>query len=529
MIPTSQQQMIYDLLSGGHKFMETESGNISVNAVAGSGKTTTAVNAIPYASKRFKRIGFMAFGNEIANTLKGRINGQAYAGTMHSFGVGLVRQRYGQIPLEKFKYLDILKRECKGWYDHSGKFPKMRPEFDAAFALMRIIREQNFPIQTVTEKLIREIANLAGQNGVSLPTKDYLPELIGGVFRALEIGSDNPKCVDFADMVWLPVRLGLVGHQFDLMFADEAQDFNPIQQQFILNIAPTKVIIGDPAQSIMGFAGADTRSFQHLTEWMDARKQPLSVCWRCPSSHLNLARNLVEHIQDAPNAKEGHLGRVGREYLVSHSKGQDMILCRANAPLVSLAYEMLRNGKPCIVRGKNIGDGIVAQIKKLNAYNISDLNIKLQHYKVKEVAKLVDRDASQESFDTLYDQVDCIQTMAGAYDTVDDLLDACGDLFRDSDGTRSDQVVLSSVHRAKGLEAENVTILEPKKLCFFGETEESYQQEKNLLYVALTRSKNVLNFCGSLGDDSSPQAWVHRLASRDVAPERVRSFSYERR
>ena len=69
MIPTAQQQIIYDIISGHRKLRSTESGNISVDAVAGSGKTTTAVQAAKYASKRYKRIAFTAFNKGIAEEL----------------------------------------------------------------------------------------------------------------------------------------------------------------------------------------------------------------------------------------------------------------------------------------------------------------------------------------------------------------------------------------------------------------------------------------------------------------------------
>jgi superfamily I DNA/RNA helicase len=96
-------------------------------------------------------------------------------------------------------------------------------------------------------------------------------------------------------------------------------------------------------------------------------------------------------------------------------------------------------------------------------------------------------------------------------------------LFGDDKETRPDQVILSSVHRAKGLETENVTILQPSKLGAWGETEESFQQEKNLMYVALTRAKASLNFCGSLGDgyeEGGLHGWVSTIANRKVSPSR---------
>jgi superfamily I DNA/RNA helicase len=526
MVPTIQQQTIFDFIGGNRKFRDTETGNISVDAVAGSGKTTTAVASIPYAAKRFGRIGFTAFSKEIATTLQAKVQGKCTAGTMHSMGLKMVTEKFGRLPLEDWKYLEICKREFPSWHEIGKRgFRRLKIEYASFNALTRIVREQNVSVQTVTDDLVKKISWIAGSQGVSLPKKEIIPELIGGVFRCLEIGSDNPSTIDFCDMIWLPVHLGLGHNIFDLMYADEAQDFNPLQQQWMLNVAPTKVIIGDPFQSIMGFAGADSNSFKNMTKWLGARQLPLSVCWRCPTSHLDLARYLVPHIEASPSAIEGEVNRVERAEVIRKAKPKDMIICRANAPLLQVAYNLLQSGKKCIVRGKAIGQGIVTLIERLDPSSISDLNLKVLKWKEGEVTKLLDRDARQEAYDVLYDQVDCILEMSKNYATPSDFIRGAKELFADDKETREDQVVLSSVHRAKGLECDNVTILQPSKLGAWGESEEDYAQEKNLLYVALTRSKNVLNICGSTGAEGGLRSWVRTIASQKVAPPRMKGFN----
>ena len=55
-------------------------------------------------------------------------------------------------------------------------------------------------------------------------------------------------------------------------------------------------------------------------------------------------------------------------------------------------------------------------------------------------------------------------------------------------------VTLSTVHRAKGLEAERVIILRPDLLPLAVERTWEKVQERNVKYVALTRSKRELIF-----------------------------------
>jgi superfamily I DNA/RNA helicase len=54
--------------------------------------------------------------------------------------------------------------------------------------------------------------------------------------------------------------------------------------------------------------------------------------------------------------------------------------------------------------------------------------------------------------------------------------------------------MLSTVHKAKGLEADNVFIICPELLPMRmeGQQEWEYQQELNLKYVAVTRAKKRL-------------------------------------
>ena len=61
-------------------------------------------------------------------------------------------------------------------------------------------------------------------------------------------------------------------------------------------------------------------------------------------------------------------------------------------------------------------------------------------------------------------------------------------------------IVLSSVHKAKGLEADRVWVLEPGLLGLRRgkQSEEQYQQELNLTYVTVTRARRELRFVGEM-------------------------------
>jgi DNA helicase-2/ATP-dependent DNA helicase PcrA len=61
------------------------------------------------------------------------------------------------------------------------------------------------------------------------------------------------------------------------------------------------------------------------------------------------------------------------------------------------------------------------------------------------------------------------------------------------------RVTLSTVHRAKGLEAQRVIILRPDQLPLTVSQEWEQVQERNVKYVALTRSRQELIFAENPG------------------------------
>ena len=523
MIPTAQQQSIYDILAGNKKLRQTESGNISVNAVAGSGKTTTAVQAAKYASQRYGTIAFTAFNKAIAEELGKKLGGSAQASTLHSLGMRLVKSKIPSLQVDQFgkKYQKIAKAIYPNYFESRGAKSWLRPEMASLFALINLIRSQAILVDTLTQDLRDQVCKAADIQGITLPAKQYLDEVIGAAFHILEIGSDPQHIVemDFADMIWLPVRLGIANKDYDLLFADEAQDFNPCQQKLILSVSANTVIVGDPYQSIMGWAGADTNSFKNLTTQLDAKSMPLSVCWRCPSSHLELARMLVPHIEARPDAIAGQINQITAYALAGQSKAGDLIICRNNAPLVGAAYNLMRLKVPCAVKGKSIGDDIVNLVVKLDPLDIKDLHSRLGRWNEREQKKLLDRDAHETAFDALKDKVECITELSQECETIEQMISLCRDLFTESEDVN--KVNLSSIHRAKGLEADNVTLLRPDLMCTRAKDEEAFQQEKNLLYVALTRAKSHLVFADGSGA-SRPELnqWIGDIASRQMPKPR---------
>jgi len=104
-------------------------------------------------------------------------------------------------------------------------------------------------------------------------------------------------------------------------------------------------------------------------------------------------------------------------------------------------------------------------------------------------------DAKLQALD---DKVQCIQFLCEGMDLVSEVLGRIELLFSDvENGDNSRFVLLSSVHRAKGLESDVVHIICPDLLPHpMAKLDWQRRQEYNLKYVAITRAKDTLHVHG---------------------------------
>ena len=91
-----------------------------------------------------------------------------------------------------------------------------------------------------------------------------------------------------------------------------------------------------------------------------------------------------------------------------------------------------------------------------------------------------------------YDVIEGLKTLSEGLVTVDELLNRINTIFQDNG---NEGVILSTIHKAKGLESDNVYIFYPSLLNSRKNIKEWEKQlEENLIYVAYTRAKKTLNF-----------------------------------
>jgi DNA helicase-2/ATP-dependent DNA helicase PcrA len=489
MKPTPQQEAIFTAVRSGTSHVLTE-------AVAGSGKTSTMVAAAGMAAGR---VGFLAFNDHIARELQTRLNGNAMASTLHSLGLRAC-QKHCDCQVDENKAKRLLLDLKPEWF-WEGRDGRKRPG-DEALATLRLTSLCKYTLSNHCDTV--QLMELVERYNVDCERQ--CDSIFLAVSLLVEQCQASTDTVDFDDMVWLPIVRQLPVGNADVLFVDELQDLNRAQQALTLRAAPDGRVfgVGDSAQSIYGFTGADIGGIQRMRTALGNHTRacqdlPLTVTWRCPRSHVRLAQKLVPHIEAAPTAPNGRLDFVAPESVHREVMAGDMVIARRNAPLVDLAYHLAFAGVSVIMRGRDIGKGMLDLIVRLKPDTTPDLIRKLEFYRNREESRLSRRDAPEAAYQSLDDRVSSLQQLASQCETLDELRTFLAAVFSD-DRPDSARVVLSSIHRAKGLEANRVVILEPEKLPLVHSDQQEWEkeQERNLAYVAVTRARQELYFAGDL-------------------------------
>jgi len=496
--PSGYQSSIFDFVLNG-------TGHGIVRAFAGSGKTTTLVQASKLLPVNSRAV-FIAFSNAIVKELSSRLDSMA-ARTVHSIGFTAVKRALGNnCKVEDNKYRAIIKPLAEGLTEHlfrectakGAEFPNRN---DVQSAINDLV---NFCQVTLTEPTNRTaLQAVVDHFTIELHEALTLDVLAPIVRRVLDEGvkqAKRDKLISFGDMLWLPHVLDLTPDQFDWIFIDEAQDLSTAQLELVMKMCAPKgrmLFVGDPNQAIYGFAGADCESFNRIKVRANCTEFPLSVCYRCPSSVLELAREIVPEIEARENAPAGTVETISEKDLIKSVSEGDLVLCRLTAPLVSMCLQMIANHISAKVKGRDIGKmltGLVEKVAELRGFTFEKLAEFLDLYIKRQCERLAKVEGNEAQIERLLDRADCIKICLANYEasTVEDFCAQIESLFAHERAS----VTLSTVHRAKGLEEKRVFILKPERLPLVWPKQQNWerQQEINLKYVALTRALESLTF-----------------------------------
>jgi DNA helicase-2/ATP-dependent DNA helicase PcrA len=513
--------------------------HVIVEARAGTGKTTTLVEGLKvmrglpskitpseqqaavWAQLKLSTgagtVCFVAFNKSIASELQQRVPAGCDAMTMHSMGFKAVTRQYRTVKVESNRtaYLisELLEKDLR---DLRRESPVL---LDATEKLVKLCK-MNL-VQCVNDEVLVELASYYDIDLCTDGGRSYRAEVFSLVPQVLERARDVSKDsrVDFDDMIWIPVVLGLPVWRYDLLLVDEAQDLNRCQQALARMAGRRLVLCGDPRQAIYGFAGADAESMPRMARDLSETPAgcvtlPLTVTRRCGRAIVAEANRIVKDFSAHESNPDGMVSAAkypgerktmgGAETTnVPWEKSYgplvedgDMVLCRVNAPLVSQCFKFLRAGRKANIQGRDIGAGLISLIKKLKASGVDDLVGKVTDWADFEAAKEQAKKMPNENkVLAITDKADCVVMFTESAATVDAVINKIESVFTDDQTVRG--VRLSSIHKAKGLEAERVFLLRPKGAeCPHPMAKQPWarEQESNLLYVAVTRAINELVF-----------------------------------
>ncbi|MGB5635453.1 MAG: UvrD-helicase domain-containing protein, partial [Waterburya sp.] len=513
MQPSIHQIKVTDWLQN-----DADCSDAVVNSVAGSGKSTLlklAAQTISSTNIGIQDCLVLVFNRKNKDALVKKLDRKwrGSISTVHSAGYKTLKSYLSarKFTVDGFKYRNLAKR--LDWFDGSN------PQQAKVVSLGSFIKLADFVRQTLSDSTTEDLSWLINHYALDINSK-YLSEIGERLNYLFQMGFDqagNEHVIDHTDMLWLPVVWRINAQPgarlLKRLMVDEAQDMSRLQLEFVLTLVHREgktLFVGDPAQSINGFCGADTESFANIQTRLQAREFTLPICYRCPISHIQLINKLYDHIPIVPR-DDAPLGtiEVVREYdlwdksLNCCIRPGDLVIARCSSSLIDLYLKMIVRGIPSNLVGSSLKQDLVEVLEDVGAQDGFEYQkfeeFCQSHFQAKTVIYQKNDNGSILLLQ-LQDRIKAIKSLYKHFrdfnfNSIEELARNIEQLFSSEDDRA---VCLSTVHRAKGMENERVYIADPLTLPLLWENQKPWQerQEQNLLYVALSRSTNSLFLIG---------------------------------
>jgi superfamily I DNA/RNA helicase len=468
--PTDEQVQIMDRLS------QTDD-NILVNALAGSGKTTTIemmINSLPDSQPCL----YLAFNKSIVKEAEERMPSYCKVQTLNSLGHRVWGQATGKklsIDLKNPKTHVIVRQlitelhrddKDEAWdryseickainmakhlgYIPAGKFPTARPLTDRQGLEGRL--EDKF--------------------------SDFCWSLIDNAL-CISIKAAYDGGIDFDDQIYMPTLFGGSFPRFPTVFIDEDQDLSPVNHAMLHKMRQSRMVaVGDRWQAIYGFRGAETNGVDKIKHDFNMVELPLSYSFRCPE---NIVRAVHWHVPHMRWVKTGGVYAQLQDLDPGSIPDGSTFVCRNNAPLFRAAFALLSQKRSVSVAGSDIGPRIIKLLKKIGAPDdkSEDLVFKIEAWREEQLQRT-------NAPATVEDTAECLKIFATWGATRDQAISYANWIMAQH-GT----IHLTTGHKAKGREWENVYHLDKGLLKPEG-------QDFNLKYVITTRSASNLYEVGT--------------------------------
>ena len=446
--------------------------NLLVQAVAGSGKTTTIIAGMAYAHGSSL---FLAFNKSIAEEIRSR-GPEGEVKTLNALGHSFWRANQPRAQLDMYKSQNILKNMLDSDLNK-----------DYGYTLSRVLGAMKNNCMGLDGPVdIFDVEDLIDAMEFDIPA-EMIQFFAEKLCLALSISQSMMDVFDFDDQLYMPLYCGWKFPVFSNVFVDECQDLSPIQHRMLgelYHLGARIVAVGDRHQAIYAFRGAMANSMDLLKGQFNMSELPLSVSYRCPLSVIREAQLLCPTILPRDGAPEGSVSKL--EFDPNLFPSRQLVISRNNAPLFRAVLRHVRAKEPCRVLS-NALESFSGFIRGFKVKQSSALMAKMENWYRIEVAA-----AKKKGFlgklAGLEDRYLTIKLLCEEFPTVEEILALLKRLGQGNTGP-----IFSTIHKAKGMEADSVHIIRPDLLPSpWAKSEIQLAQENNLKYVAVTRAKNEL-------------------------------------
>ena len=499
--PASEyQQNIFEEVAHGAK-------NLVITASAGSAKTSTIENCLRFIPDG-KKVLYVAFNKSTVDKLVKEI-GKSREGleiyTFHGLGVRILKENgiftKDVEEVDDFKYSRYLKENLLSLTDCGEVESLGELLHDYVDNINRLINYSRYYLK-MTEREIGEAAEIYG----IVPVRDEYSV----VRKCLIWGKNNTDVIDHTDMIWLPNVLNMTTkyRQYDYIFIDEAQDMTLARQGLVDKVfrrGARFFAVGDRKQQINVWCGATEESLDNYLRRPNTIELTLPVSYRIPLKVEEIAKKYSPNITARPGAPEGI---IRTDVSANDAQPGDLVLCRMSSNLIEQYLQYARDNKNAYLKGydayrdeyKNLVEETGAKRIDIHCATKEGMFTKLYQRFFDETKNLmnklnIDEDEafSHPKSVEMLDKIQALKALSAGLDTTDELIAKINMIFT---GEKENAIQMSTIHKAKGLEAENVYILAPSLLFNpqFAKTKWEIESEKNLAYVAITRASYSLNF-----------------------------------
>lgn len=359
------------------------------------------------------------------------------------------------------------------------------------------------------QRLYALIGNAAGF--VEIKTfHSYCFDLLG---RVGNLSSSQTVVKDASEMIKNgDVEIGRITKT--VLVIDEAQDMDEYEYELVSALIERNddlrvIAVGDDDQNIYEFRGSDSRYFESFLKRENSRKYELLDNYRSAKAIVNFANCFVRKIN----------GRLKSASVISQNdlNGKvELIQCRSRnleEPVTAKAVEGKKNGTVCILtitnndalrvagllNKKGVRAKLIQSNDEFDLYNMIELRFFMMRIEKDLSSPIIDEERWNEAKNKLKQQYKdssnlklCLDILETFEWTNKKKYKSDLELFlhesRIEDFFQSEysEVVVSTVHKSKGREFDEVLIL-------LDDTPIDTDEKKRMLYVGMTRAKKSLS------------------------------------